>query len=329
MQLVPDNRAAIEARLLNLGWIAAGERLISLESAGAGNMNTTLRATLPQRSLILKQSLPYVARYPQIPAPIERSDVEAAFYQAVTTEADLAARMPALIGYDPENHMLALQDLGSAADCSSHYSLTQTDALPVAALLTWLGKLHGLNPASVENRQIFDNFAMRKLNHQHIFEIPFEADNGVSLPLELQQTASRFTRDRALKTRAAELGEHYLTPGERMPDARLLHGDYYPGSWLQTSGNLYIIDVEFAFIGPVEFDLGVFLAHNVMTGSPPETVSTLLEHYPQTVIYNQQLVLAFAAVEIIRRLLGVAQLPLAASDTTKLHWLDWSREQLR
>ena len=37
----------------------------------------------------------------------------------------------------------------------------------------------------------------------------------------------------------------------------LLHGDYYPGSWMRVRERLYIIDPEFSFAGPKEFDLGI------------------------------------------------------------------------
>jgi 5-methylthioribose kinase len=167
------------------------------------------------------------------------------------------------------------------------------------------------------------------LNHQHIFEIPLTPDNGLTLPEELTSTAAQFATDASLKTRAAELGDIYLKPSKQLANARLLHGDYYPGSWLRTDNRLYVIDVEFAFLGALEFDLGVFLAHCVMTGTQPEKLPALLADYPASITFDLSRALDFAAMEIIRRLLGVAQLPLAANAELKLGWLDWSREQLR
>ena len=53
-----------------------------------------------------------------------------------------------------------------------------------------------------------------------------------------------------------ELGALYLQDG-----TSLLHGDYFPGSWLQTAAGVRVIDPEFCFFGPPEFDVGVLLAH--------------------------------------------------------------------
>ena len=49
-------------------------------------MNCTLRVTTTRRSFILKQARPWVEKYPQIAAPVERARVEAAFYAAVADQ---------------------------------------------------------------------------------------------------------------------------------------------------------------------------------------------------------------------------------------------------
>jgi len=64
-----------------------------------------------------------------------------------------------------------------------------------------------------------------------------------------------------LTLRAKELGDLYLSDGPT-----LLHGDFYPGSWLRTTQGIRIIDPEFAFTGAAEFDVGVFAAHLAFTG---------------------------------------------------------------
>ena len=53
-----------------------GEKILNVLPAGDSNMNLVLRVQTNERSVILKQSKPYVRKFPQIPAPIERIDVE-------------------------------------------------------------------------------------------------------------------------------------------------------------------------------------------------------------------------------------------------------------
>src|SRR6056297_1810663 len=112
MDLLAGHEGAGEAQLRCLGWLAAGEHVVSLASAGEGNMNRTLRARLGARSIVLKQAVPYVARYPSIPAPVERLDAEAAFYRLTAATTALSEHTPSLLGEDAANHLLCLEDLG-------------------------------------------------------------------------------------------------------------------------------------------------------------------------------------------------------------------------
>lgn len=335
LELVVDNPAAIEAHLKRLGWIASDEALQGLEPAGDGNMNRTLRVRLKTRTLVLKQSVSYVAKYPSIAAPLERIAVEAAFYRVTATSQPIAARMPRVLGYDADNHLLALQDLGSAADFTDLYasdgSAQRTDisASDRAMLLDWLGKLHGLTVADAETA-LLENRAMRALNHAHIFDIPLRADNGVALdPITagLAEAAAPYHADAQLRNRMAQLGEIYLGTAPHASAPALLHGDYYPGAWLRDPvAGVRVIDCEFAFIGAAEFDVGVLIAHFTFARLSQADLMDALKRYVAPAGFSMPLALAFAGAEVIRRLLGVAQLPLRADLETKRVWLAAARQ---
>lgn len=340
IDLEVGNDRAIDAHLKSLGWIGSDEQLVSLAPAGVGNMNRTLRAAVrssgrPQRTLILKQAVPYVARYPHIPAPVERLAVEHAFYAIVARSAALALRTPEVLGADLPNHLLCLEDLGEAADFTHLYQTPSGAAGrgpgrggAFTALVYWLWKLHALDlgpdaPACLENR------AMRRLNHAHIFEIPFDPGNGVNLSPALAALQADLAADEVLRQRAELLGRIYLGEQRHESAAALLHGDYYPGSWLHHSARgVMIIDPEFAFIGAPEFDVGVLTAHLLMAGHPQGDIMGLLQSYVRPVGFSLGLAMGFAGMEMIRRLLGVAQLPLAASDDTRSQWLQAARQMV-
>ena len=330
MELKLDDVSGTSSHLISLGWLTTENPVVGLEVAGEGNMNLTLRAQCQHGSLILKQSRDHVAKYPTIAAPIERLDVEAGFYKAVSSHPAIAGQMPQLIGYDAPNHLLALEDLGPSNDFSSRYSQQSQSSgardLPAAELLGWLAELHSLRAGDTGNAEVFANLAMRQLNHAHIFVIPLQADNGLELPEQRAQVAARLCRDDRLAAAAQALGSHYLA--QAAPDSRLLHGDFYPGSWLAGADGIRVIDVEFAFFGAREFDLGVFVAHCVMTGSEPEQAIRLLIQYPDHASCDQPLIEAFAGMEIIRRLLGVAQLPITAPESRQCEWLDWAYQKV-
>ena len=311
MELVPEDLDAVVEVARRAGWLDPEEEVRSAAPAGAGNMNRTLRLVTAGRSVVLKQSVPFVAKYPDIPAPHDRDRVEVAFYREVGRRPELAGAMPACLGHAPEHHLLAFEDLGSAADYTSAY---QDGDLPgLDALAAWLSALHGQTSAD----PVFENAEMRALNHAHIFEIPFVADNGIDLEgitMGLSALRRLVTADARVMDRVRELGVLYL--GART--GALLHGDFYPGSWLRHADGPKVIDPEFAFVGPPEFDVGVLLAHLVMTGHPAELPTA----YRPGPSFDAAMARGFAGTEILRRLLGVAQLPLDADIHAKGRWID-------
>ena len=63
-----------------IGFLKLSEIINEIEIAGEGNMNVVLRIKTNKRTFILKQSRPFVQKYPHLPAPIDRIDVEKKFY---------------------------------------------------------------------------------------------------------------------------------------------------------------------------------------------------------------------------------------------------------
>ncbi len=299
----------MERYLLERGWLQEGERVERVTRAGEGNMNCTLRVCTNRRSFIAKQSRPWVEKYPSIAAPEERVLKEAMFYRAVASLAEIAARMPRLLDFDERNRVVLLEDLGETADFTGAYRDGGSDLAPLRPLCSWLSALHGAQFDEAVRRGL-ENRSMRELNHEHIFCLPLQADNGLDLDAitpGLAQRARPLVENDELAEVVAELGQRYLANGNC-----LLHGDFYPGSWVQSADGVWIIDPEFCFFGPGEFDVGVFVGHLLLAGRPWQYALSVFEHYKATALFSREVALRFAGVEIMRRLIGVAQLPLDA-----------------
>jgi len=282
-------------------WLNADENIISVEKPGEGNMNVVLRVVTDKRSFIIKQSRPYVEKYKDIEAPVERIAVEKNFYQAVRDNA-VNAHIPHILGYDSTENLLLLEDLGHCEDMVSIYQKRTISAKELDRLIFILGLIH--------RKKVQDDFPenieMRRLNHQHIFVLPFLEDNGFNLDEVqpgLQELSIHFKDDDALKRVVNHIGEKYLSPGNT-----LLHGDYYPGSWMTEADNLYVIDPEFAFAGFPEYDLGIMVAHIIMATGKKRFLNQIYNRYQGEA--DKKLVGQVAGIEIIRRLIGLAQLPL-------------------
>ncbi|MCR9294857.1 MAG: phosphotransferase [bacterium] len=323
-----------ENLLREAGVIAAAEMVTAMESAGQGNMNVTLRAEIyhpdsaGRRSLIIKQARPFVAKYPDIPAPLERMAYEAKFYQFASLDKSLRDRMPQLLATLLDQHAIVLKDLGKSSDGSCLYEQHPIQDFPdrLLPLLDWLAHLHSLSRGQIDSAE-FSNLPLRKLNHAHIFALPFQDPAPVDLDRicpGLAAATRGLRTDSKLRSRCLEAGEVYLSSG-----SCLLHGDFYPGSWLLAPSGAYVIDPEFCFAGPAEFDWGVLLAHLQILGCSAfeQQLRSRLQRLVTTT--DWELVLTFAAIEILRRLLGVAQLPLTLDLAERMSLMEWAVEQLK
>jgi 5-methylthioribose kinase len=271
MLLKPDLDQKLLELLLEGAFIEKDEKVVSYSKAGEGNMNLVYRLETDRKSIVLKEALPYVAKYPSISAPIERINAEIAYYTEIFKNKTLASFSPKILGQMPESHLFVMEDLGSGKDfldIYAHANILEYEHISMA--MGYLSTLHSLKIES-----FIENTEMKALNHFHIFDFPFQADNGFDLDL--------------------------------IAEGLLLHGDFYPGSILNIKGQIKVIDPEFCFLGDPEFDLGVFKAHLIVAGH--STANNFLSYYSEAV--DVDMINKYAGIEILRRILGVAQLPLS------------------
>ncbi|HEV7350684.1 phosphotransferase [Telluribacter sp.] len=310
--------------LQDQGWVEPYESVLSVSKPGEGNMNYVLRVKTEAQTFIIKQARPWVEKYPQIPAPVERAAVEARFYQLVAGVPELRPYVPALMAYQPDNFILVMQDLGVASDYTHLYkSAEPVTPSELVELVRFLSHLHSIK---VSPDSFPDNLDLRRLNYEHIFRYPYQSDNGFDLDQVqegLSTLATPYRQDEVLKVRVEELGELYLSTG-----ATLVHGDYYPGSWLNTPSGPRVIDPEFAHLGRAEFDLGVLVAHLLMARTPETTIRIALDVYQRPTYFDPVLLANFCGAEVLRRILGLAQLPLDLTLDEKAELLALAREQL-
>ena len=99
-----------------------------------------------------------------------------------------------------------------------------------------------------------------ELTENFIFTNPFEdSDSNVYNEKFNLDEVKKFQRDEELKIAAAEMKYTFMTKAEA-----LLHGDFHLGSFMGNENETYIIDPEFAFFGPIGFDIGKVMANFFM-----------------------------------------------------------------
>lgn len=318
---------ALQHYLKQNGWLTLMEELVSAEIAGPGNMNYTIRVSTADRSFIVKQSRPWVEKFRFIDAPPERAIVEGQFYQLVQLDKELKKYTPQILGFDEISSIIILEDLGHASDYNHIYKKgEELSGQDLNTLVNILSTLHTRYNVHTTRERIY-NRRMRKLNHEHLFLYPFDKDNGFNLDEAvmpgLQTVANGYKADEALKLKIKELGEVYLADGDT-----LLHGDFYPGSWLSTDNGSKIIDPEFCFFGPREFELAVLIAHLKMAQQPQGHYQFIKDNYKGFDELNIPLLLNFVGVELMRRIIGLAQLPLDLTLAERVELLEHAYDMI-
>ena len=103
---------------------------LDVREVGDGNLNLVFVCRDGHgASLVLKQSLPYVrVAGPSWPLTADRSHAEARGLHAAASAS--AATSPRLLGYDPEQHVLAMEDLSNLSVWRT--TLNQGDLAPHA-----------------------------------------------------------------------------------------------------------------------------------------------------------------------------------------------------
>lgn len=317
----------LDSLLRVLGWLEPGERVHSGDPAGEGNMNLTLRVVTSHRRFILKQARPWVEKYPEIAAPWERSDVEQAFYARVKEIPAVARRMPCVLGRSQSARVIVMEDLADAHDLTSLYRGDRLADDELRILASYLSDLHtataGAPTPALENR------AMRALNHEHIYVIPLDPEADLDLDAHepgLTDAARRLQADMEFRVAANATAERYLSNGRH-----LVHGDYFPGSWMRMDDGIRVIDPEFAFFGDPELDVACAVAHLALAGQPRSDATRLVEIYgsaSDSPALDPRWLARYAAIEVVRRLIGVAQLRIPASRGERAALLERARDSI-
>jgi 5-methylthioribose kinase len=102
-----------------------------------------------------------------------------------------------------------------------------------------------------------DNTELCKLTEDFVFTFAFmdnetnDNDNVKDNPM-----AKKLFSDMAFKQKVLELKYKFMTQNDA-----LLHGDLHTGSIMLNQYETYVIDPEFAFVGPFGFDIGALIAN--------------------------------------------------------------------
>jgi 5-methylthioribose kinase len=235
-----------------------------VREVGDGNLNLVFIVEGAHGSVCVKQALPYVrAAGPSWPMSPARAFFENSYYVAVSPY--VGAAIPKIYHYDSELYCTVMERLSPhiilrhgliAGRRYNHLARDIGEYIARACFFTsdfarpFERKMDGIALFAA-------NKPLVRISVDLIFAEPYFAStrNRHTSP-QLDEIVSRLRRDGPLKVAAARFGHKFLTEAQA-----LIHGDLHSGSVMVTENDSRVIDPEFAFYGPIGFDLGAFFGN--------------------------------------------------------------------
>ena len=248
--------------------LGEGEQL-SVKEVGDGNLNFVYIVTGAVGSIIVKQALPYVRCVGESwPLTLQRATFEA---HALMEERRLCSQLvPQVYHFDESKALIVMQYieppniiLRRALIAGHKYQLFAGHLGEFLAKTLFGTSLLALEGGALRAKvaQWSANSAMCALTEKVIFTDPYmECSHNRWTSPQLDGFAAEIRTSPGLKVAAALLKGKFLSCTQA-----LLHGDLHSGSVMASEKATFVIDPEFAFYGPMGFDVGALLSNLLLS----------------------------------------------------------------
>jgi 5-methylthioribose kinase len=254
----------------------AGAELSSRE-IGDGNLNLVFHISeqATGKSIILKQALPYAKVVGESwPLTLDRARIES---EALQIEESLCPDLvPHVYAYEPDLALTVMEDLSDHVIMRK--GLIERNQYPLFAehigrfLANTLFFTSDLGKNQQEKKiQLgrFINPELCKITEDLIFDDPYRDAETNNIEAHIRDAAEQIWKDSELHLEVAILRNKFLTNAQA-----LLHGDLHTGSIFIKPDSTKVIDPEFAYYGPMGFDIGAVLANLLLNFAAQEGWST-------------------------------------------------------
>lgn len=322
---------------------------LDISEVGDGNVNYIYKITDGKKSVIVKFSDDYIRGSTTRKLSSARSKIESEILQKQFELSNGLA--PEVYSYSEENSFIVMEDLSDykvfRESLKNKEILFKDFGTEMAKFLyNTLFKTTDLVmdiKSKKETVARFVNYAMCEISERLVFTEPYMNNQGLnSYSNENEEFIKKeFYNDPKMKYEVAKLKNLFMTKSESM-----IHGDLHSGSIFVNEKGLKVFDPEFAFYGPMGYDIGNIIASlmisyvvnyyendkkdNKFSGWIKETILSIIENYIK--IYNENYskdvntymfdnedfkkyyltqvlreTSGYAGTEIIRRTIGVAK----------------------
>ncbi len=236
----------------------------TVREVGDGNLNLVFIVSGRNGSVIVKQALPYVRLVGDSwPLPLKRSFFE--YHALIRQEARDPGSTPQVFHFDASQALIIMEFLSphiilrrALIEGQRPPKIGQDLGLFLARTLFRGSDLSMKARARKDDLALFaDNAEVCDITECLVFSEPYyDAPRNRHTSPQLDAIVAQLRADRDLKVEAQRLKHLFMANAETM-----LHGDLHSGSVMVTMDETRIIDPEFAFYGPMAFDVGMLLAN--------------------------------------------------------------------
>ncbi|XP_054773959.2 methylthioribose kinase-like [Lytechinus pictus] len=308
-----------------------------VEVIGDGNLNDVHRVIehdVEGKSVILKHAPPYIKCLgPEYPLSVTRCEIE---YEALCWFNRIAPGSVPIPYHETSHDSFLMEDLRGYDVMKKQLVRGHLNLDAGKEVIRNIIRIHRKTNEGELGREKFDqlkrtfeNTEMVSLTRDFIFTNPFLRDHPTNrCSPEVAVHLHLIYDNHELLQNASELRSIFLNKKDC-----LLHGDLHTGSVMTKDADAKMIDLEFAFVGPMGFDLGVLLAnylfsyhaHRIMPNNSPnctkfyekvrQAISDAISNYfgdAESRLSSNDLqslvreVVGFTGCELIRRIVGAA-----------------------
>jgi len=245
------------------GFFSPNSTLTSKE-IGDGNLNLVFHIKDEQanKSIILKQALPYAKVVGESwPLSLDRARIES---EKLILEGKYAPGLvPIVYKYDQDLALTVMEDLSDHIIMRKGLIDGHTYPLFAEHISTFLAQTlfytSDLGMNQQEKKRLVKSFInpdLCKITEDLIFDDPYTLSSNNNYESAIEDAAKALREDELLHLEVAILREKFLTKAQG-----LLHGDLHTGSIFVTENSTKVIDPEFAYYGPIGFDIGAVFAN--------------------------------------------------------------------
>lgn len=250
---------------------------VAVKEVGDGNVNLVFiveNRDDAQHSVVLKQALPYLRVAGESwPLTRERMRFET---QALLTYNELAPGLaPKVYDHDNEMSLVVMEHLRDFEIMRKPLVARKRFPRFIDHISTFMARTlfftSDLYLTRVEIKELQEKYVhaqLNKIQEDFVFTNPYMESPENTWNPEIDAEVKAVRKNRELKLALVEMKEAYITHKQA-----LIHSDLHTGSVMLNQERTCVIDPEFAFFGPIGFDVGAMLENLILN---------FLSHYAHT-----------------------------------------------